>query len=235
MACASRGSLRYTSARALPGVAICHIAPAMEVAAAMMSTASRSDSPGRTVLIAVPIASTCVHHVSRAAIPILRRDGGGLIVQISSIGGRVGNSPGLASYQAAKFAIDGFSRVLRAEAKPFGIRVLVVEPSGFRTDWAGSSMVVRDIPAQYAATIGVMNDVIRRNPAGPPGDPDRAASIIVEVAKRRDIPEHLTLGVVASEMAVAHDQRRLEEDRRWAAVSRSADACELYPVTVRPT
>lgn len=171
-----------------------------------------------------------VYHVSRAAIPILRRDGGGLVVQISSIGGRVGNSPGLASYQAAKFAIDGFSRVLQAEAKPFGIRVLVVEPSGFRTDWAGSSMVVHDIPAQYAATIGVMNDVIRRNPAGPPGDPDRAASIIVEVAKRRDIPEHLTLGVVASEMAIAHDQRRLEEDRRWAAVSRSADACELYPV-----
>lgn len=171
-----------------------------------------------------------VYHVSRAATPILRRDGGGLIVQISSIGGRVGSSPGIASYQAAKFAIDGFSRVLRAETKPFGIRVLVVEPSGFRTDWAGSSMVVHDIPEQYAATVGAMNDVIRRNPAEPPGDPDRAGYIIVEVAKRCSIPEHLTLGVVASEMAIAQDQQRLEEDRRWAAVSRSADASEPFPV-----
>ena len=78
-----------------------------------------------------------VYNVSKAAIPVLREQGGGLIIQISSVGGRVGGSPGIASYQAAKFAIDGFSRVLRAETAPFGVKVIVVEPSGFRTDWAG--------------------------------------------------------------------------------------------------
>ncbi|MFB8054808.1 SDR family NAD(P)-dependent oxidoreductase, partial [Kitasatospora purpeofusca] len=81
-----------------------------------------------------------VYHVTKAAIPLLREQRSGLVVQFSSVGGRVGGSPGIASYQAAKFAIDGFSRVLRAETAPFGVKVLVVEPSGFRTDWAGSSM-----------------------------------------------------------------------------------------------
>jgi NAD(P)-dependent dehydrogenase (short-subunit alcohol dehydrogenase family) len=87
-----------------------------------------------------------VYNVSKAAIPVLKEQGGGLIMQFSSMGGRVGGSPGIASYQAAKFAIDGFSRVLRTETAPFGIKVIVVEPSGFRTDWAGSSMTVRPIP-----------------------------------------------------------------------------------------
>jgi NAD(P)-dependent dehydrogenase (short-subunit alcohol dehydrogenase family) len=86
-----------------------------------------------------------VYNVSRAAIPQLRAQGGGTIVQFSSIGGRVGGSPGIASYQAAKFAVDGFSRVLAVETAPFGIRVVVVEPSGFATDWAGSSMTVHEI------------------------------------------------------------------------------------------
>src|SRR6202035_2863962 len=96
-----------------------------------------------------------VYHVSKAAIPVLREQGGGIVIQISSVGGRVGGSPGIASYQAAKFAIDGFSRVLRAETAPFGVTVMVVEPSGFATDWAGSSMTVYDIPAGYDSTIGV--------------------------------------------------------------------------------
>ena len=112
-----------------------------------------------------------VYNVSKAAIPVLREQGGGIIMQISSVGGRVGGSPGIASYQAAKFAIDGFSRVLRAETAPFGVKVMVVEPSGFQTDWAGSSMTVRDIPEAYAATVGAMNTRVRQNTDGPAGDP----------------------------------------------------------------
>src|SRR5580693_1982555 len=108
-----------------------------------------------------------VYHVSKAAIPVLREQGGGLVIQISSVGGRVGGSPGIASYQAAKFAIDGFSRVLRAETAPFGVQVMVVEPSGFRTDWAGSSMTVHDVPEAYAPTVGVMNSRVRQSTDGP--------------------------------------------------------------------
>lgn len=171
-----------------------------------------------------------VYTVSKAAIPLLRAQGGGLIVQFSSVGGRVGGSPGIASYQAAKFAIDGFSRVLRAETAPFGIRVLVVEPSGFRTDWAGSSMTVHDIPEGYEQTIGAVNTRLRQNPEGPAGDPRRAAEILVGLAGRDDLPEHLPLGVNAVEMSLAQDRRLLADDERWAAVGRSADFAEAYPV-----
>ncbi|WP_253867134.1 SDR family NAD(P)-dependent oxidoreductase [Promicromonospora umidemergens] len=85
-----------------------------------------------------------VWNVSKEAVPLLRAQGGGLVIQFSSVGGRVGGSPGIASYRAAKFAIDGSSRVLHVEPAPFGVEVLVVEPSGFRTVWAGSSMTFRE-------------------------------------------------------------------------------------------
>ena len=175
-----------------------------------------------------------VYHVSKAAIPVLREEGGGLIMQFSSVGGRVGGSPGIASYQAAKFAIDGFSRVLQAETAPFGIRVVVVEPSGFKTDWAGSSMIIRDIPEAYAQTVGAVNTRLRQNPDGPAGDPVRAAEILVQVAKRRDIPYHLPLGVTAAEWSIRHDAQLLAEDRKWRAVSRSADFAEPYPAQFPP-
>src|SRR5579863_1193824 len=171
-----------------------------------------------------------VYNVSKAAIPVLREQGGGLVIQISSVGGRVGGSPGIASYQAAKFAIDGFSRVLRAETAPFGVKVMVVEPSGFRTDWAGASMTVHDIPEAYASTVGAMNSRVRQSSDGPAGDPARAAEILVQVAKRRDIPYHLPLGVNAAEGSIRLDERLLAEDRKWSDVSRSADFSEAYPV-----
>ncbi|MFD8796404.1 SDR family NAD(P)-dependent oxidoreductase [Streptomyces vinaceus] len=171
-----------------------------------------------------------VYNVTKAAIPLLREQGGGLVVQFSSMGGRVGGSPGIASYQAAKFAIDGFSRVLRAETEPFGVRVLVVEPSGFRTDWAGSSMTVHDVPEGYDSTVGAINRRIRQSTEGPAGDPVRAAEILVRMAKRRDVPTNLALGVMASEGAIAQNRRLLEQDEKWSAVGRSADFAETYPV-----
>lgn len=171
-----------------------------------------------------------VYNVTKAAIPLLRAQGGGLVVQFSSMGGRVGGSPGIASYQAAKFAIDGFSRVLRVETAPFGVRVLVVEPSGFRTDWAGSSMTVHDVPDGYDGTVGAVNRLIRQGGEGPAGDPARAAEILVRIAKRRDIPTNLALGVTASEGSLALDRRLLAQDERWSAVGRSADFAESYPV-----
>ncbi len=175
-----------------------------------------------------------VYNVSKAAIPVLREQGSGLVMQFSSVGGRVGGSPGIASYQAAKFAIDGFSRVLAAETAPFGVKVMVVEPSGFKTDWAGSSMIIRDIGAEYAQTVGAINQRIRQNPDGPPGDPVRAAEILVQVAKRRDIPYHLPLGVIAAEGSIRLDEQLLAEDSRWREVSRSADVSEPYPPEFPP-
>jgi len=175
-----------------------------------------------------------VYHVSKAVIAQLRAQGGGTIVQFSSVGGRVGGSPGIASYQAAKFAVDGLSRVLAAEAAPFNVKVMVVEPSGFATDWAGSSMTVHDIPADYDGTIGAMHRRMRRNPAGPAGDPARAAEIIVNVVKRDNPPPHLLLGVNAVEMALGYSRRQLAEVTAWEDVSRSADYAEPYPAEYPP-
>jgi NAD(P)-dependent dehydrogenase (short-subunit alcohol dehydrogenase family) len=175
-----------------------------------------------------------VYHVSRAVIPQLRAQGGGIVVQFSSVGGRVGGSPGIASYQAAKFAVDGFSRVLAVETAPFGVQVMVVEPSGFATDWAGSSMTIHDIPADYDATIGVMHRRIRASTSGPDGDPVRGAEIIVQAVKRDHPPSHLLLGVTAVDMALDHSRRQLDEATAWDGVSRSADDGQPYPAEFPP-
>ncbi|GAA4194319.1 SDR family NAD(P)-dependent oxidoreductase [Gryllotalpicola kribbensis] len=171
-----------------------------------------------------------VYNVTKAAIPQLRAQGGGLVVQFSSVGGRVGGSPGIASYQAAKFAVDGFTRVLAVETAPFGIRTMVVEPSGFATDWAGSSMEVHDIPAEYEATIGAMNARMRQTGSRPAGDPKRAAEIIVQAAARENVPSHLLVGVNAVEMSLAYSTKQLAEAEAWEQVSRSADFDQPYPV-----
>lgn len=171
-----------------------------------------------------------VVNVSKAAIPVLRNQGGGLIIQFSSMGGRVGGSAGIASYQAAKFALDGFSRVLQTETAPFGIKLLVVEPSGFATDWAGSSMEIADVPEHYASTVGAMNAMRGSSAAITAGDPARAAEILVRLSRRDDLPYHLPLGVNAVEGSIRQDEFLLAEDRKWAAVGRSADFAEPYPV-----
>ena len=171
-----------------------------------------------------------VYNVSKAAVPVLRAQGGGLIVQFSSVGGRVGRSAGIASYQAAKFAIDGFSRVLRAETEQFGIRVLVVEPSGFRTDWSGSSMTVHPVPPEYESTIGSRYEQASASPNLTAGDPDRAAAILVRLSRSDELPHNLPLGVNAARMSEEFGRAQLASDLTWASVSRSADFGEPFPV-----
>jgi NAD(P)-dependent dehydrogenase (short-subunit alcohol dehydrogenase family) len=124
--------------------------------------------------------------------------------------------------------------VLAVETAPFGVRVMVVEPSGFATDWAGSSMTINDIPADYDATIGAMHRRMRATPAGPAGDPVRAAEIIVQAVKRGDPPSHLLLGVTAVEMALDYSRRQLAEATAWDSMSRSADYAEPYPAEFPP-
>jgi NAD(P)-dependent dehydrogenase (short-subunit alcohol dehydrogenase family) len=168
-----------------------------------------------------------VYNVSRAAIPVLRRLGGGTVIQFSSIGGRVGGSAGIGSYQAAKFAVDGLTRVLAAETAPLGIRYLVVEPGGFATDWAGASMKVMDIPAEYEQTVGAM--VRYRGGATAAGDPNRAAEILVRIVRTHDMPAHLLLGAGAVRLAQNYSRSQLAEADAWAKVSRSADFDQEYP------
>ncbi|MFI5890275.1 SDR family NAD(P)-dependent oxidoreductase [Actinoplanes sp. NPDC051513] len=170
-----------------------------------------------------------VYNVTRAVLTGMRERGSGTIVQISSIGGRVGGSAGLGSYQAAKFAVDGLSRVLAVETAPLGLRVLVVEPGGFATDWAGSSMTIHDVPPAYDATVGARVRGMD-SPNLSAGDPKRAGEILVRVVHGDDAPTHLPLGVNATTMAQADARRELAEAQKWESVSRSADFAEPYPV-----
>lgn len=172
-----------------------------------------------------------VYNVSKAALASLRSQGGGTVIQFSSVGGRVGGTPGLGAYQAAKFAVDGLTRVLAAESAPFGIRYLVVEPSGFATDWAGASMSVENIPEEYQATVGVVAEMLRSDTGSTvAGDPERAAEILVRLAKHEDLPSHLLLGATAAHMALDYSRSQIAQASSWHAVSASADFGAEYPV-----
>jgi NAD(P)-dependent dehydrogenase (short-subunit alcohol dehydrogenase family) len=170
-----------------------------------------------------------VYNVSKAALPVLKKQGSGTIVQFSSIGGRVGGTAGLGSYQAAKFAVDGFTRVLAAETAPFGIRYLVVEPGGFATDWAGASMEIQGIPDEYQATVGRFVDHITGGMTSA-GDPKRAGEILVRILKRENLPSHFVLGAGAAKMALDYSRGQITQATAWEAVSTSADFDEAYPV-----
>jgi NAD(P)-dependent dehydrogenase (short-subunit alcohol dehydrogenase family) len=149
------------------------------------------------------------------------------------VGGRVGGSAGLGSYQAAKFAVDGFTRVLAVETAPFGIRYLVVEPSGFATDWAGPSMQIAEVAPEYDETVGARVRAMN-HPGLTAGDPNRAGQILVEVVKRKNLPSHLLLGTTATQMAQEYSQAQLDQAAAWQAVSQSADYTQPYPATPPP-
>jgi NAD(P)-dependent dehydrogenase (short-subunit alcohol dehydrogenase family) len=164
-----------------------------------------------------------VVNVTKAALPILHRQQRGHFVQFSSIGGRVGGSPGLAAYQSAKFAVEGFSEVLVNEVRPLGIKVTIIEPGGFRTDWGGASMRAPAVGADYEQTVGANNRAREATVAHWRGDPARAARIIVDVVGLDDPPLRLLLGAGAVESAANASKSRADEAERWAEVSRSAD------------
>jgi NAD(P)-dependent dehydrogenase (short-subunit alcohol dehydrogenase family) len=163
--------------------------------------------------------------VTQAAVPILRAQGSGWIVQVSSIGG-LAAFPLTGIYHASKWGLEGFSESLRQEVAPFGIKVLMVEPSGFRTDWAGSSM---DRAAPIDAYQGIEAIAERRatqqvdNNGSQPGNPDLAAQALLDTLERDDPPFRLLLGNVAYDVAVDRYESRLKEFRAGEQVARSAD------------
>jgi NAD(P)-dependent dehydrogenase (short-subunit alcohol dehydrogenase family) len=132
-----------------------------------------------------------VYNVTRAALPVLRKQRAGHIVQISSVGGRVG-TPGVGSYQAAKWSVGGFSEVLAKEVEPLGIHVTVIEPGGMRTDWAGSSMRIDDVRPEYQATVGALTRL--RDAGAFRGDPAKVAELVVRVVSSQAPPLHLLAG-----------------------------------------
>ena len=164
-----------------------------------------------------------VVNVTRAVLPTLRKQRSGLIFQFSSVGGRVGGTPGLGAYQAAKFGVEGFSEVLANEVRPFGVRVVIVEPGAFRTDWQGSSMTMHPVATDYESTVGAIHDFRQRGQGHQAGDPARAARLLVDLADRDELPLRLPLGSDALERVRDGEQRRLDEANAWAEYTQSTD------------
>jgi NAD(P)-dependent dehydrogenase (short-subunit alcohol dehydrogenase family) len=164
-----------------------------------------------------------VVNVTRAALPVLRAQRSGHIIQVSSIGGRVGGTPGMGGYQTAKYAVEGFSEVLSNEVRPLGIKVTIVEPGAFRTDWGGSSMRILPVSEDYEPTVGEMNRYRRAVDGQQPGDPARAAAIITGIAGLDQPPLRLLLGSDALRIAGESARAREAEAAEWAPVSRSTD------------
>ncbi|WP_149259874.1 oxidoreductase [Actinomadura sp. K4S16] len=164
-----------------------------------------------------------VVNVTRAALPVLREQRSGVFVQVSSIGGRVGGTPGMGAYQTAKFAVEGFSEVLANEAAPFGVKVVIVEPGAFRTDWQGSSMRLHPVGPDYEETVGAINRYRQANDGTQPGDPARAAQAVIDVVGADDPPRRLLLGSDALVSARRSAEARAAETEQWAGVSSSTD------------
>ncbi|MFY1687704.1 oxidoreductase [Plantactinospora sp. WMMB782] len=164
-----------------------------------------------------------VVNVTRAALPVLRERRSGHFLQFSSVGGRVGGTPGLGAYQTAKFAVEGFSEVLNNEVKPFGIRVTIVEPGAFRTDWGGESMRLAEVGEDYEQTVGRMHALRRDMDGQQAGDPERAARVIADLVGLAAPPLRLLLGSDALRLAEEAARVRAAECTAWADVSRSTD------------
>ncbi len=163
-----------------------------------------------------------VVNVTRAALPIMRAQHAGRIIQVSSIGGRRG-TPGLSAYQAAKWGVEGFSEVLAKEVRPLGIKVTILEPGGFRTDWSGSSMTIHPIRPEYDETVGAVARFQREFSGTQPGDPVKAAAVLLHIANLDDPPLRLLLGSDAVQLAEQGDTARMESDRTWRDLSVSTD------------
>ena len=135
--------------------------------------------------------------MTRAVLPIMRAQKSGAIVNISSIGGFVGN-PGSAYYAATKFAVEGLSEALSKEVGPLGIKVLIVEPGPFRTDWGGRSLKTprKSIDA-YAQTAIARRRQIQSFSGNQPGDPVRASEAIITAVEQAHPPLRLPLGAFA--------------------------------------
>jgi NAD(P)-dependent dehydrogenase (short-subunit alcohol dehydrogenase family) len=169
--------------------------------------------------------------ITRAVLPYMRKQRSGRILQISSIGGRVGNA-GLTIYQAAKFGLGGFSEALAKEVAPLGIKVTCVEPGGFRTDWVATSSMydVPDIDG-YETTVGVRKELFTGGKFTPMGDPDKAEKAMVELANNPEPPVHLVFGSEAVAMIKQANTLRSEEMEKWLPVSFSTNADDAEDLT----
>jgi NADP-dependent 3-hydroxy acid dehydrogenase YdfG len=159
----------------------------------------------------------------RAVLPNMRKLKNGFIINLSSIAGLT-SMPALGYYDATKYAVEGLSEALWQEVEPLGIKVMLVEPSGFRTDWAGRSAdESKQQISDYADTAGKCRKMLRDISGKQSGDPIAAVKAIIQAMESAKPPHRLLLGNEAFEMAMDKLQTLNQEFLAWESVSRGAD------------
>jgi NAD(P)-dependent dehydrogenase (short-subunit alcohol dehydrogenase family) len=164
-----------------------------------------------------------VVYVTRAALPIMRKQKSGCILQISSVGGRLG-VPGNSPYHAAKWAVGGFSESLAAEVAPFGVKICALEPGGIRTNWGARAN--RDTPEllpDYEPSVGEFAKRLKSHWGQENSDPAKVAQVVLRLAASDRLPAHLLLGSDAVQYASQAEATRVADAERWREVSVSTD------------
>lgn len=161
--------------------------------------------------------------VTRAVLPHFRERRSGHVVNLSSIGGLVG-LPGFGIYNGTKFAVEGLSEAMAAEVAPLGIRVMIVEPGPFRTDFLGSSLALAGKKlSDYDQTSGQTRAATTTRHGNQPGDPARAAEAIIKAVTSENPPQHLVLGQFAYDRATAKLESLRKEIEAWREVTLATD------------
>ncbi len=160
--------------------------------------------------------------VMRAALPVLREQRGGAIVNMSSLGGQL-SFAGFSAYSASKFALEGASEALAQELAPFGVKVLIVEPGQFRTQLAGAGMRHMPMIDAYAPVLGGTREFAHSMHETQAGDPRKAAAAIERALAAPRTPLRLQLGGDSVDAVRAHAQAMLADMAEWETVSRGTD------------
>jgi NAD(P)-dependent dehydrogenase (short-subunit alcohol dehydrogenase family) len=164
--------------------------------------------------------------LTKAVLPYFRERGSGHIIQVTSIAGRIGPI-GRAPYAAAKWGVEGFSETLAKEVGPLGVKITIIEPGGFRTDFAGASTELREGRPEYDATVGKTARFQRDFNGKQPGDPARAATALLRLASAEEPPLRIVLGSDAYNSAEKNDLAMIELGKKWKDLSYSTD----FPTT----
>jgi len=164
-----------------------------------------------------------VVNVTRAALPVMRKQKSGYIIQISSVGGRLAR-PGSTGYHAAKWAVGGFTESLAQEVAPFGVKVCALEPGGMRTNWGVRAN--KETPVllpEYEPSVGAVIKALASYWGNEVSDPAKVAQLILRLAVAERLPAHLLLGSDAVHNSGQADKTRATDAERWREISLSTD------------
>jgi NAD(P)-dependent dehydrogenase (short-subunit alcohol dehydrogenase family) len=168
-----------------------------------------------------------VVYMTRAAIPVMRKQKSGCILQISSVGGRLATAGG-ASYHAAKWAVGGFTESIAQEVTPFGVTVCAVEPGGMRTNFGNRAMAgTLTLLPEYEPSIGAFIKMVKDHWGHETSDPAKVAQVILQLASKEQLPAHLLLGSDAVQYARFAEEKRDSDANAWRDISVSTDAQDV--------